>query len=199
MNINHEYWHLREHDPNSPPGIRRGALVVRLDIKFSFSGNCLDEGNEVAPLLRRLRAGAPVPQPQLDRTTSTGRASERSPDGTRLQTTCSPFSTASPSASSPSAGSMGPRPAESATCARPAREGVWLGDRPSRRGHAPHAPPTNAHQRLLTDLSRRPGPLGQFLPGLFVCDMSVMPFTSAANPVRTLVALALRLANDLDT
>jgi choline dehydrogenase-like flavoprotein len=29
---------------------------------------------------------------------------------------------------------------------------------------------------------------------LYVCDMSVMPFASAANPVRTLVALALRLS-----
>ena len=29
---------------------------------------------------------------------------------------------------------------------------------------------------------------------LYVCDMSVMPFSSAANPVRTLVALALRLS-----
>jgi choline dehydrogenase-like flavoprotein len=28
----------------------------------------------------------------------------------------------------------------------------------------------------------------------YVCDMSVMPFSSAANPVRTLVALALRLS-----
>jgi choline dehydrogenase-like flavoprotein len=32
---------------------------------------------------------------------------------------------------------------------------------------------------------------------LFVCDMSVMPFSSAANPVRTLVALALRLSQHL--
>ena len=31
-------------------------------------------------------------------------------------------------------------------------------------------------------------------PNLYVCDMSVMPFSSAANPVRTLVALALRLS-----
>ena len=29
---------------------------------------------------------------------------------------------------------------------------------------------------------------------LYVCDMSVMPFSSASNPVRTLVALALRLS-----
>jgi choline dehydrogenase-like flavoprotein len=31
-------------------------------------------------------------------------------------------------------------------------------------------------------------------PNLYVCDMSVMPFSSAANPVRTLVALALRMS-----
>jgi choline dehydrogenase-like flavoprotein len=32
---------------------------------------------------------------------------------------------------------------------------------------------------------------------LYVCDMSVMPFSSAANPVRSLVALALRLSRHL--
>jgi choline dehydrogenase-like flavoprotein len=32
---------------------------------------------------------------------------------------------------------------------------------------------------------------------LFVCDMSVIPFSSAANPIRTLVALALRLSEHL--
>ena len=33
---------------------------------------------------------------------------------------------------------------------------------------------------------------------LYVCDMSVMPFSSAANPVRTLTALALRLGAHFD-
>ena len=32
---------------------------------------------------------------------------------------------------------------------------------------------------------------------LYACDMSVMPFSSAANPVRTLAALALRLSDHL--
>jgi choline dehydrogenase-like flavoprotein len=32
---------------------------------------------------------------------------------------------------------------------------------------------------------------------LYVCDMSVMPISTAANPVRTLVALALRLSRHL--
>ena len=33
--------------------------------------------------------------------------------------------------------------------------------------------------------------------GLYVCDMSVMPFSTAANPVRTLAGLALRLSRNL--
>ena len=34
---------------------------------------------------------------------------------------------------------------------------------------------------------------------LYVCDMSVMPVTTAANPSRALVALALRLSEHLET
>lgn len=34
---------------------------------------------------------------------------------------------------------------------------------------------------------------------LYVCDMSVMPISTAANPVRALVALALRLSKHLET
>ena len=34
-------------------------------------------------------------------------------------------------------------------------------------------------------------------PGLFVCDMSVLPYSSAANPVRTLAALSLQLSRHL--
>jgi hypothetical protein len=45
MNINHEYWHPRENDPNAvPTGNLSGPS--RLDIKFSFA-NCLDEANEI--------------------------------------------------------------------------------------------------------------------------------------------------------
>ncbi len=33
---------------------------------------------------------------------------------------------------------------------------------------------------------------------LYVCDMSVMPITTAANPVRALVGLALRLSEHLE-
>ena len=34
-------------------------------------------------------------------------------------------------------------------------------------------------------------------PGLYVCDMSVMPVSTAANPVRALGGLALRLSKHL--
>ena len=44
MNINHEYWHLRDDDPTALDG--PGFGPSRLDIKFSFA-NCLDDGNEI--------------------------------------------------------------------------------------------------------------------------------------------------------
>jgi hypothetical protein len=48
MNINHEYWHLRENDPRDDGETlgMQGAAIV--DLKFSF-GNCLDNGNEIKP------------------------------------------------------------------------------------------------------------------------------------------------------
>jgi GMC oxidoreductase len=51
MNINHEYWHLRENDPNDPDRLDPNTFSTnqpsgpsRIDIKFSF-GNCLDDDN----------------------------------------------------------------------------------------------------------------------------------------------------------
>ncbi len=53
MNINHEYWHLRENDPNDPDRLNPNAFSTnqpggpsRIDIKFSF-GNCLDDDNQI--------------------------------------------------------------------------------------------------------------------------------------------------------
>ena len=46
MNVNHEYWHLRENDPASPQvpiGMGHESIV---DIKFSF-GNLIDEDNQI--------------------------------------------------------------------------------------------------------------------------------------------------------
>jgi len=53
MNINHEYWHLRDNDPNDPNRTDPNAFSTedphgpsRVDIKFSV-GNPLDDVNEV--------------------------------------------------------------------------------------------------------------------------------------------------------
>ena len=55
MNINHEYWHLRENDPDDPARVDPNAFSgsdpqgpSRIDIKFSFA-NCLDDDNVVRP------------------------------------------------------------------------------------------------------------------------------------------------------
>ena len=52
MNINHEYWHLRENDPKERDSggatSNDNSGASRVDIKFSF-GNCLDDANEVMP------------------------------------------------------------------------------------------------------------------------------------------------------
>ena len=46
ININHEYWHLRENDPFAPETPLEIDGASRLDLKFSF-GNCLDNENAI--------------------------------------------------------------------------------------------------------------------------------------------------------
>lgn len=48
INVNHEYWHLRENDPTSPQTPIAQSGHSRMDFKFSFA-NCLDNGNQVKP------------------------------------------------------------------------------------------------------------------------------------------------------
>lgn len=45
MNVNHEYWHLRNNDP-SARAIPDNTAKSRIDIKFSFA-NCLDDENGI--------------------------------------------------------------------------------------------------------------------------------------------------------
>ncbi len=55
MNINHEWWHLRDNDPTASGRARSGA-ASRIDIKFSFA-NCLDDDNAILLDGARLRPG----------------------------------------------------------------------------------------------------------------------------------------------
>lgn len=195
MNINHEYWHLRENDPNREP--RGGpADAARIDIKFSF-GNCLDDQNEVKP--------APpfgyVPEVAFRNLSWTTHLSSRFNTlagwqksdvevfAVLNQVTHAIFSQFH----------FNGQPA------RPAGE-LWYGQHGKGFGwgtvhHAvgtlrmPFKPRYDAAVTpdFVVDEDLRVSGTQR----LYVCDMSVMPFSSAANPVRTLVALALRLSRHL--
>jgi hypothetical protein len=46
MNVNHEYWHLRDNDPKASGVPVHHAGASKVQIKFSF-GNFLDDGNQI--------------------------------------------------------------------------------------------------------------------------------------------------------
>ena len=198
MNINHEYWHLRDNDPNAPDAggfsTNDSAGPSRLDIKFSF-GNCLDDVNEVKP--------APpfgyVPEIVFRNLSWMDHlAGSRFPSlagwhkdfgqifAVMNHVTHQIFSQFQ----------INGQPA------RPENE-VWYGQGGKGFGwgtvhHAagtlrmPHKSSHNGAFDFGTVVDQDLRVAGT--QHLYVCDMSVMPFSSAANPVRTLVALALRLS-----
>ncbi|HEV7265733.1 MAG TPA: GMC oxidoreductase [Falsiroseomonas sp.] len=199
MNVNHEYWHLRENDPD--PGSSGGFSTndpsgpSRVDVKFSFA-NPLDEANEIKP--------APpfgyVPeitfrnQSWMDHLTGSRFPAlagwqknnnevfdlmNRIVRGifSRFQIDGLP---AGPHGSFNSDG-----------------RGFGWGTVHHAAGslRMPYRPRLDAgfdFQSVVDEDLRVAGH-----ENLYVCDMSVLPFSSAANPVRTLVALALRLSRRL--
>ncbi len=198
MNINHEYWHLRENDPreNDPQAFSTNQPTgpSRVDIKFSF-GNCLDNDNEVkaAPPFGYVPEIAFRNLSWLDHLRDSrfpALAGWHKTNGEIFAVlnhiTHQIFSQFQ----------IDGHPA------RPVNE-IWYGQGGKGFGwgtvhHAagslrmPFRPrfdaPFVSHSVVDEDL-RVAG-----TQHLYVCDMSVMPFSSAANPVRTLVALALRLS-----
>jgi hypothetical protein len=199
MNINHEYWHLRKNDPADPDPAdsdppRPG--MARIEIKFGFA-NCLDDENVV-------KVPGPqsyVPEIAFHNTKRVERLAEKrfpalagwqkSPDeiwDVLNAITRQIFSLfrlnnqpASPN------GEYG-------------KDGKGFGN-----GTVHHAAGSLRMQW-------RPGLDQQFATGvvddnllvvgtdhLYVCDMSVIPISTAANPVRALVALTLRLSEHLET
>jgi hypothetical protein len=196
MNINHEYWHLRQNDPNAPGEENRPPGAARIDIKFSF-GNCLDDGNEVKP--------APPfgyrPEIVFGNLSWTDHLRSRfsalagwNKDAVTIfavmnEVTHAIFSQFHLNGSP----------------ARPEAE-AWFGQNNKGFGwgtvhHAAGTLRMPYRSRLDGDFAST-SVVDEDLRvrgtnGLYVCDMSVMPFSSAANPVRTLVALALRLSRHL--
>lgn len=196
MNVNHEYWHLRENDPGAgePMG---GGGASRVDIKFSF-GNCIYGGNEI-------KAAPPfqyVPEIAFRNLNWVDHLA-----GSRF----------------PALAGWQKSPVEIFSVlnevthqifsqfqihgqpARPENE-QWYGQNGKGfgRGTVHHAVGTlRMPYRWTYDRSFESNSVVDEdlrvvgTSGMYVCDMSVMPFSSAANPVRTLVALALRLSAHL--
>jgi hypothetical protein len=201
MNVNHEYWHLRDNDPNDPSRVDFSTSdpngPSRIDIKFSF-GNCLDDDNEIMPA----PGSGYVPeirfhnQSWMDRLRDSRFPAlagwQKSYDGIFCvlnQVTYEIFSQFQINGAP----------------ARPEHE-VWYGQAGKGFGwgtvhHAagslrmPYRPARDQPFSSDSVVDENLQVVGA--PSVYVCDMSVMPFSSAANPVRTLAALALRLSKRL--
>lgn len=201
MNINHEYWHLRENDPSAPgtPIITDGA--ARVDIKFSF-GNCLDDNNRVM---------SPPPfgyVPEIKFRNQKWMSYLRDVRFPALAGWSKNFEQIFEVLNSVTY-QIFSQFQNNGREARPIIENgkeSWFGVNGKGFGYG-----TVHHAVGTLRMPCRTNYNGSFGPhsvvdedlqvtgsqNLYVCDMSVMPFSSAANPVRTLVALALRLSGKI--
>jgi choline dehydrogenase-like flavoprotein len=194
MNINHEYWHLRENDPSASatPINNSGASIV--EIKFSFA-NCLDNGNEIKP-------AAPygyVPEIAFKNLNWMDHlAASRFPALAGWQKSYDEIFAVLNEITYQIFSQFQHYGSQS----RPENE-IWYGQNNKDFGlgtvhHAvgslrmPHRAWYDGPIQFESVVDEDLRVLGT--QHLYVCDMSVIPFSSAANPVRTLVALALRLS-----
>ena len=202
MNINHEYWHLRENDPTSRPPSNEPSHVSRLQIKFSF-GNFLDDDNAI----EFPAAGSPpyVPPIRFRNLNWVGDLAEdrfRSLAGwdkdigkiwdVLNELTYQIFSQFKKDGSK----------------ARPEGE-IWFGQGGKGFGSGTVHHAVGSLRMPFKDRFNAPAfnlvsvvdanLMVQGHPNLYVCDMSVMPYSSSANPVLTLAALALRLSEHIAT
>lgn len=195
MNVNHEYWHLRNNDPSAPP-IADDPSRTRVDIKFSFA-NCLDDDNGV---LSHDRDGY-TPQIRFRRFSDLDHLL-----GSRF----------------PAVAGWHKAPRDFFDLLNATRDRIFaefnevehltadFGGGPGQQwpfgwGTVHHAcgtlrmpyKPNRDASDFKTDSVVDENLEVRSAPGLYVCDMSVMPISTAANPVRTLAALALRLSRHL--
>ncbi len=195
MNINHEYWHLRNNDP-SAEAIPHDSTRTRVDIKFSFA-NLLDDANGIL---------------------------SHAQDGYRPGVRFKRFADLQDLLGNrfPRIAGWQKSPGDFLHLLNSTRDRIfhefdqvqWLsapygyppgGQWPFGWGTVHHAcgtlrMPWKAH-RNEAQFNRR-SVVDENLqvhnsPGLYVCDMSVLPISCAANPVRQLGALALRLSEHL--
>lgn len=201
VNINHEYWHLRENDPSAPDTPVQTDGASRMDIKFSY-GNCLDENNRILPP----PAFGYVPEIKFRNQHWADYLSQvRFPALAGWNKSNKDVFDIMNEVAYALFGRFGYK-------GQPARPIVKDGEESVFNKHENgFGYGTVHHAAGSLRMPYRPGLDAAFAndsvvdeelcvrgaANLYVCDMSVMPFSSAANPVRTLVALALRLAGKL--
>ncbi|WP_299408596.1 GMC oxidoreductase [Acaryochloris sp. IP29b_bin.148] len=194
MNINHEYWHLRDNDPSAAPEVD-DTSKTRIDIKYSFA-NCLDDENGIF-------------SHAADGYTPDIRFKRFSELDDLLQ---SRFPALAGWQRDPQAFFNLLNQTRDRVFAEFNQVDVITGEYgggngqqwPFGWGTVHHACGTlrmpwkanrdasfNQESVVDEDLKVRG------TAGLYVCDMSVMPISTAANPVRTLAGLALRLSQHL--
>ena len=196
MNINHEFWHLRNNDPSAEP-IPDDYSKARIDIKFSFA-NCLDDENGIF-----------------------SHANDNYTPEIRFKR----FSNLNDLLYSrfPALAGWHKHPQDFFNLLNATRNRVfnefndieWItGEYGGNHGQQWPFGWGTVHHACGT--LRMPWKTSRYSPGfnhddsfvdenlkvkdtegLYVCDMSVMPISTAANPVRTLGGLALRLSNHL--
>jgi GMC oxidoreductase len=191
MNVNHEYWHLRENDPSFAQQDDTGG-ASRVEIKFSF-GNCLDDHNEVK--------GAPpygyVPEVAFRNLNWVHHLSqERFPalagwqkdvggvwnDLNAVADQIFAHFQNNGAPVQPVDGKLGQGKGFGSGTVHHAIGTLRMPWRPRYDGPVQNASVVDENLEVIG------------AKNLYVCDMSVMPFSSAANPVRTLVGLALRMS-----
>ena len=193
INLNHEYWHLRENDPTNPRQSIHDQGKSILDLKFSF-GNVLDldnvmGGDDYVPSIqfRNLHHLKDLAENRF-RLLAEWNKSFNDIWWTLNEVTHMVFSQFT----------------EDGKTAEPTS---WYGQSFNDFGHGTvhHAVGTLRmpwKDRINTGQYSSQSVVNEDLMvkgcnNLHVCDMSIMPFSSAANPVRTLAALALRLSEHL--
>lgn len=195
MNVNHEYWHLRENDPTEAQ-VPHDGNRTRVDIKFSFA-NCLDDHNGIlshandgyTPDIRFKRFSNLDDLLQARFPAVSGWSGNRQDffnflNATRdrifdefqgVQWLTGKYGDGN--------GEMPPFGWGTVHHACGTLRMPWKPDRNTTTFN-----PTSVVDEDLEVRGSR---------GVYVCDMSVMPISTAANPVRTLAALALRLSKHL--
>lgn len=195
MNVNHEWWHLRNNDPSAPSGSRAPAGASRVDLKFSFA-NPLDDGNEI-------RTPEPFGYvPEIVFRNQSHMDHLRDSRFPAIAGWHKDYDAIFAIMNDVARKALAPFRIN-VTAVRPdgnyGQNGLGFGwgtvhhaVGSLRMPFRPHLDAPFETDAVVDEDLRVAG-----TTGLHVCDMSVVPISTAANPVRTLAALTLRLSRHL--